>query len=88
MRIAVLVVRHPASRPSPIVPEMLRELARRGCAVDVLTPDEGVLNLAEQRLEHDLYVLKSGTERAVPGRLPTPQGDPDRQSLSGGCGLP
>jgi ribosomal protein S6--L-glutamate ligase len=65
MRIAVLVVRHPASRPSPIIPEMLRELARRGCAVDVLTPDEGVLSLAEQRPEEDFYVLKSGTESAL-----------------------
>jgi ribosomal protein S6--L-glutamate ligase len=44
---------------------MLRELARRGCAVEVLTPDEGVLDLAEQRPRHDLYVLKSGTETAL-----------------------
>ena len=65
MRIAVLVLRHPPSRPSPVVPEMLRGLIQRGCAVEVLTPDEGVLDLAAQRPRHDLYVLKSGTESAL-----------------------
>ena len=65
MRVAVLIVRHPASRPSPVVPEMLRGLARHGCAVDVVTPDEGLLDTAELRPEHDLYVLKSGTESAL-----------------------
>jgi ribosomal protein S6--L-glutamate ligase len=65
MRVAVLVLRHPASRPSPVVPEMLRGLTQRGCTVEVLTPDEGVLDLAEQRPRHDLYVLKSGTESAL-----------------------
>ncbi len=65
MRIAVLVLRHPASRPSPVVPEMLRGLTQRGCAVEVLTPDEGAVDLAEQRPRHDLYVLKSGTESAL-----------------------
>src|SRR5215210_3476697 len=65
MRIAVILVRHPTSRPSPIVPAMLHELARRRCAVDVLTPDEEVRELGGPRVEHDLYVLKSGTESAL-----------------------
>jgi len=59
MRVAVLVLRHPASRPSPVVPEMLRGLTQRSCTVEVLTPDEGVLDLAEQRGAHNVRVFGS-----------------------------
>ncbi|MBA2528495.1 MAG: hypothetical protein H0V19_00775 [Euzebyales bacterium] len=65
MRIGLIMVRHPPSRTSPIVPEMTRLLRERGATVDVILPDQGVADLATVRVEHDLYVLKSGTETAL-----------------------
>jgi ribosomal protein S6--L-glutamate ligase len=65
MRIAVLLVRHPPTRRSPIMPEVVRLLAERNCEVTVLEPDERPVDPASLRVEHDLYVLKSGTELAL-----------------------
>jgi ribosomal protein S6--L-glutamate ligase len=65
MRIALILVRHPAERRSPIMPEVAQLLSRRGADVDCLYPDEEVADLARLRVEHDLYVLKSGTETAL-----------------------
>lgn len=65
MRIAMLMVKHPPARKSPIMPEVIERLRRRGCSVDVLHPDESVTDLSRVRVEHDLYVLKSGTDRAL-----------------------
>jgi ribosomal protein S6--L-glutamate ligase len=65
MRIGIILVRHPAGRKSPIMPEVARLLSKRGADVDRLYPDEKVVDLARVRVEHDLYVLKSGTETAL-----------------------
>jgi ribosomal protein S6--L-glutamate ligase len=65
MRIAFLMVRHPKTRTSPVMPEVHRLLTEWGVAVDVLYPDEGATDLGTVRVEHDLYVLKSGTEVAL-----------------------
>jgi ribosomal protein S6--L-glutamate ligase len=65
MRIALLMVRHPPARRSPIMPEVVRLLADWNCEVTVLEPDERPVDPATLRAEHDLYVLKSGTELAL-----------------------
>ena len=65
MRIAVLLVRHPPARQSPIMPEVVRLLAEWNCEVTVLEPDERPLDTTAMRVEHDLYVLKSGSELAL-----------------------
>jgi ribosomal protein S6--L-glutamate ligase len=65
MRIAFLLTRHPPDRPSPIFPEVVRLLRARGASVDVVHPDERLTELRELRVEHDLYVLKSGGETAL-----------------------
>lgn len=65
MRIALILVHHPAERESPIMPEVARLLAERGAEVDRLYPDEDPCDLGRLRVEHDLYVLKSGTETAL-----------------------
>lgn len=63
MRIAFILARRP---PGSVFPEVLRLLAlRRGTAVDVIYPDEHPTDLGDLRLEHDLYVLKSGSETAL-----------------------
>ena len=65
MRVAFLLVRHPAARRSPIMPEVVRLLADWHCEVTVLEPDERPVDPAAVRVRHDLYVLKSGTELAL-----------------------
>jgi ribosomal protein S6--L-glutamate ligase len=65
MRIGLLMVRHPQCKVSPIMPEVVELLEGWGAAVDTLYPDEVATRLSEVRVEHDLYVLKSGSELAL-----------------------
>ena len=65
MRIGLVLVRHPVERESPIMPEVARLLSERGVDVDLLHPDEEAADLGRVRVQHDLYVLKSGTETAL-----------------------
>ena len=65
MRIAFILTRHPATRHSPIMPEVMRLLTEWGVEIDAIYPEEQLTNLAQIRVEHDLYVLKSGTELAL-----------------------
>jgi ribosomal protein S6--L-glutamate ligase len=65
MKLALLLVRHPPTRPSPIMPEVMRLLSEWNCEVTVLEPDERPLDTGAIRVEHDLYVLKSGSELAL-----------------------
>ncbi|MGH3118595.1 MAG: ATP-grasp domain-containing protein [Gaiellales bacterium] len=62
MRIAFVLVRRP---PGSIWPEVMRLVAQRGIEVDVIYPDEQPIDLANLKLEHDLYVMKSGSETAL-----------------------
>jgi ribosomal protein S6--L-glutamate ligase len=65
VKIAFFVARHPPGKKSPIMPEVFRILGERGVDVALLYPDEELTDLARVRVEHDLYVLKSGTETAL-----------------------
>jgi ribosomal protein S6--L-glutamate ligase len=65
MRIGLILVRHPDERESPIMPEVARLLSARGVDVDRLYPDEELADLRRLGVQHDLYVLKSGTETAL-----------------------
>jgi len=61
MRIAMIMVRHPPGRQSPIFPEVVERLAARGAEVAIIHPEEQALDLARVAVAHDLYVLKSVT---------------------------
>jgi ribosomal protein S6--L-glutamate ligase len=50
---------------NPIFAEALRLLSERGVRVDLLHPEAQPIGLAAMRVEHDLYLLKSGTELAL-----------------------
>jgi ribosomal protein S6--L-glutamate ligase len=65
MRIGMLLVRHPPDRKSPILPEIIGLLRERGATVDLFHPDDTLTDLSRVRVEHDLYVLKSGSEAAL-----------------------
>lgn len=64
MRIAMILVQHPKTRHSPVMPEVTRLLREWGAQVDVVQPDEAVTDLSRLP-EADLYVLKSGTDLAL-----------------------
>ena len=50
---------------SPFVEEVTRRLRERAVAVDVVYPEERLLDLGHVAIERDLYVIKSGTEAAL-----------------------
>jgi ribosomal protein S6--L-glutamate ligase len=62
MKIGMLMLRHPPTRISPIMPAVVQLLRSWGCQVDVIYPEDRVTPLSEVRVEHDFYILKSGTE--------------------------
>jgi ribosomal protein S6--L-glutamate ligase len=47
------------------MPEVTRLLVERGAKVEIVHPEERVTDLRTLAPEHDLYVLKSGTEAAL-----------------------
>ena len=65
MKLGFIVTRHPPSRISPILPEVVRLLREWDVEVDLIYPEEQVTGLGASPGEHDLYVLKSGTELAL-----------------------
>jgi hypothetical protein len=60
-----LLVKHPPERKSPILPGIAGLLRERGATVDLFHPDESLTDPSRVRVEHDLYVLKSGSEAAL-----------------------
>jgi ribosomal protein S6--L-glutamate ligase len=57
--------RHPRSRMSPIMPEVVRLLGEWGVEVELIYPEGQLNDLRRLEVEHDLYVLKSGAEVAL-----------------------
>ncbi len=70
LRIGFLLPRY--SQPSKShLPVVMRMLAERGVAVDVIHPSDGAIDLSTVRVEHDLYVLKhtKGLALSIAGAL-------------------
>ena len=65
MKIAFLMRRHPPTRHSPIMPEVVSLLSEWGAQVDLIYPDEEIVDLGRLRARHDLYVLRSNSELAL-----------------------
>ena len=61
----MLMMRSPSSKTSPLMPEVVSTLEVWGAEVDVLYPDEMLTCLGSLVPEHDLYVLRSGSEIAL-----------------------
>jgi ribosomal protein S6--L-glutamate ligase len=60
MRIGILV-----RWVNPTIAKTVEYLSAQGAVVDLIHPEEQTINLASLRIEHDLYVLKSGTEATL-----------------------
>jgi ribosomal protein S6--L-glutamate ligase len=65
MRIAIVSARNESSGGGSVMREAIELLEAKGAAVDVISPEEGPIDLGLLRPEHDLYILKSGTETAL-----------------------
>ena len=65
MKIGFLMRRHPPTRRSPIMPEVVSILAEWGAEIELLYPDEEIVDLGRLRPRHDLYVLRSNSELAL-----------------------
>jgi ribosomal protein S6--L-glutamate ligase len=65
MNIALMTMRHPPRPHSPITPVVVALLEEWGATVELVHPDDQLTDLATVRVEHDLYILKSGTELAL-----------------------
>ncbi len=65
MRIGFLMRRHPPTRLSPIMPQVISLLTEWGADVDPLYPDDGYVDLGRVRAQHDLYVLRSNSDLAL-----------------------
>lgn len=60
MRIGVI-----ADWLNPTMEQLMRLLAERGVVLQLIFPEKQMTNLADVRVENDLYLLKSGTEPAL-----------------------
>jgi ribosomal protein S6--L-glutamate ligase len=65
MRVGMILTRHPPGRISPIVPEIVRLLREWRVDVEVIRPEDTLMDVETLADECDLYVLKSGTELAL-----------------------
>jgi ribosomal protein S6--L-glutamate ligase len=65
MKIGMLMARHPRSKVSPIMPEVVELLTGWSAKVETICPDDELTRLSDLRVEHDVYVLKSGSELAL-----------------------
>lgn len=65
MRIAFLMMRHPPSATSPTMPQVVSLLREWGVDVDLMYPEELRTDLASVEVDHDLYVVKSGSDMAL-----------------------
>ena len=65
MRIGFLMLRYPPTRMSNILPEVVRLLSEWGAKVDVIYPEEQLVDLSQVRVEHDLCILKAKTDLAL-----------------------
>jgi ribosomal protein S6--L-glutamate ligase len=61
----MLMARHPPTKVSPIMPEVVELLTGWGAEVETICPDDELTRLSDLRVEHDVYVLKSGSELAL-----------------------
>jgi ribosomal protein S6--L-glutamate ligase len=50
---------------NPVMAETFRILSERGVKLDLFRPEDQMVDLANLRVQNDLYILKSGTELAL-----------------------
>jgi ribosomal protein S6--L-glutamate ligase len=65
VKIGILMLRHPPTRKSPIIPEVIHLLREWGITVDLIYPEEQLADLKKVQVKHDFYIIKSGTDLSL-----------------------
>lgn len=65
MKIAVITTRDKPSGKSSVMQEAAQILSEKGAVVEMLNPDERLIDLANVKVEYDLYILKSSSQSAI-----------------------
>src|SRR5687767_8786402 len=65
MKIGVITKREKAHKAGSVMEETADILRSRGIAIESIYPEDSSLDVARIEADHDLYLLKSGTETAL-----------------------
>jgi ribosomal protein S6--L-glutamate ligase len=65
MKIGILMMEHNKTRQQSVMPDVVQILTDWGVAVDLIYPEQELIEIANIRVEHDLYVLKASTNLAM-----------------------
>jgi ribosomal protein S6--L-glutamate ligase len=65
MKIGILMMDHSKTRKQSVMPDVVKTLTDWGVCVDLIYPEQQLVNVANIRVEHDLYVLKASTNLAM-----------------------
>lgn len=65
MKIGILMMDHSKTRKQSVMPDVVQTLTDWGVAVDLIYPEQQLVDVANIRVEHDLYVLKASTNLAM-----------------------
>jgi ribosomal protein S6--L-glutamate ligase len=65
MKIGILMMEHTNTVQQSVMPEAVKILMDWGVSVDLIYPEQELIEIANIRVEHDLYVLKASTNLAM-----------------------
>jgi len=65
MKIGILMMEHAKIRQHSVMPQVVQLLADWGVRIDLIYPGEELIDVANIRVEHDLYVLKASSPLAM-----------------------
>jgi len=65
MKIGILMMEHSKTRKQSVMPDVVGILSDWGVTVDVIYPEQQLIDVANIRVEHDLYVLKASSNLAM-----------------------
>lgn len=65
MKIGIITSRSKSSADKSVVQQATLLLAERGAVVEQIVPEDRLIDVCKIKVEHDLYILKSGSEAAM-----------------------
>jgi len=65
MKIGILMMEHSKTRKQSVMPDVVQILTDWGVTVDLIYPEQQLVDVANIRIEHDLYVLKASSNLAM-----------------------
>jgi ribosomal protein S6--L-glutamate ligase len=65
MKVGILMMEYADTRRQSVMPEVVRILGDWGVSVDLIYPEQQLIDVGNIHVEHDLYVLKSSSNLAM-----------------------